>query len=111
MCGWPCRTRAHERFKEHHRCFEQCSLSPHTRFICRTQHLDACGSAPRLGATFGDQRVSARAGDGAVNLADQLHVVEQGVEGVEVGEAHHVGGAASCGLREAPKKDDSVCEL
>lgn len=53
--------------------------------------------------TFGDQRVSVRAGDGAVNLADQLHVVEQGVEGVEVGEAHHVGGAASCSLRGDPK--------
>ena len=30
------------------------------------------------------------AGEGAVNLADQLHVVKEGVEGVEVGEAHHV---------------------
>lgn len=60
---------------------------------------DGCGCARRLGATFGDQRVSVRAGHGAVNLADQLHVVEQGVEGVEVREAHHVGGAASGGLR------------
>lgn len=58
-----------------------------------------CGRAQRLRATFGDQRVSVRAGHGAVNLADQLHVVEQSVEGVEVGEAHHVGGAASGGLR------------
>lgn len=52
-----------------------------------------------LRATFGDQRVSVRARHRAVNLADQLHVVEQGVEGVEVGEAHHVGGAASGGLK------------
>lgn len=57
------------------------------------------GWAQRLRATFGDQRVSVRAGHGAVNLADQLHVVEQGVEGVEVREAHHVRGAASSGLR------------
>lgn len=51
------------------------------------------GDEPR--STFGNQRVSVRAGEGAVNLADHLHVVEEGVEGVEVGEAHHVGGAAS----------------
>lgn len=68
-----------------------------------TQHRHTRGSAPCLRATFGDQSVSVRAGDGAVNLADQLHVVEQGVEGVEVREAHHVGGAASCSLRGEPK--------
>lgn len=43
------------------------------------------------------------AGNGAVDLADQLHVVEEGVEGVEVGEAHHVGDAASCSLQDHPK--------
>lgn len=48
--------------------------------------------------TFGDERVPVGAGEHAVDLADQLHVVEQGVEGVEVREAHHVGGAASGGL-------------
>lgn len=48
--------------------------------------------------TFGDERVPVGAGKRAVNLADQLHVVEKGVEGVEVREAHHVGGAASGGL-------------
>lgn len=51
-----------------------------------------------LRCTFGNKRVSVCAGQGAVNLADQLHVVEEGVEGVKVGKAHHVGGAASCGL-------------
>lgn len=40
--------------------------------------------------TFGNKRVSVCASKGAVNLADQLHVVEEGVEGIEVGEAHHV---------------------
>lgn len=44
-----------------------------------------------------------RAGEGAVNLADQLHVVEEGVEGIEVWEAHHVGGAASCSLENDAK--------
>lgn len=34
--------------------------------------------------TFGDERVPVGAGKHAVNLADQLHVVEEGVEGVEV---------------------------
>lgn len=48
--------------------------------------------------TFGDKRVPVGAGEHAVNLADQLHVVEESVEGVEVREAHHVGGAASGGL-------------
>lgn len=67
---------------------------------CLIQHRHTRGWAPCLRATFGDQRVSVRAGDGAVNLADQLHVVEQGVEGVEVREAHHVGGAASCSLTQ-----------
>ncbi len=56
------------------------------------------GSAFRW-RTFGDERVSVSAGEGAVNLAHQLHVVEEGVEGIEVGEAHHVGGAASRSLK------------
>lgn len=60
--------------------------------------LTAVGGTPTP-PTFGDQHVSVRARHRAVNLADQLHVVEQGVEGVEVREAHHVGGAASGGLR------------
>lgn len=41
-----------------------------------------------------------RAGQGAVDLSDHLHVVEESIEGIEVGEAHHVGGAASCSLRK-----------
>lgn len=53
--------------------------------------------------TFGDERVSVRAGQGAVDLAHQLHVVEEGVEGIEVGEAHHVGGAASRSLETQPE--------
>lgn len=54
--------------------------------------------------TFGDERVPGGAGQGAVDLADQLHVVEEGVEGVEVGEAHHVGGAASRRLQNRGNK-------
>lgn len=54
--------------------------------------------------TFGHQRVLPRAGHGAVDLSDQLHVVQKGVEGVKVGEADHVGGAASCSLAK-DKKD------
>lgn len=42
------------------------------------------------------------ASEGAVNLADQLHVVEESVEGVKVREAHHVGDAASCSLQKHP---------
>lgn len=57
----------------------------------------------RLGRTFGNKCVSVCAGEGAVNLADQLHVVEEGVEGIEVGEAHHVGGTASCSLKRDPE--------
>lgn len=53
--------------------------------------------------TFGNKCVSVCAGDGAVNLAHQLHIVEEGVEGIEVGEAHHVGGAPSCSLDKYPK--------
>lgn len=34
--------------------------------------------------TFGHQRVLSRAGQCAVDLADQLHVVQEGVESVEV---------------------------
>lgn len=56
--------------------------------------------------TFGDQRVLARAGQCAVDLADQLHVVEEGVEGVEVGEADHVRGAAPCSL----ERETAACE-
>lgn len=43
-----------------------------------------------LRCTFGNKCVSVRASKGAVNLANQLHVVEECVEGIEVGEAHHV---------------------
>ena len=56
-----------------------------------------------LRCTFGHKCVFVSAGEGAVNLADQLHVVEEGVEGIEVGEAHHVGGTASCSLEKDPK--------
>lgn len=73
------------------------------QFVSAVQHQHVREAVRCLGATFGDQRVSVRAGHGAVNLANQLHVVEQGVEGVEVREAHHMGGAASCGLRGRPK--------
>ena len=62
-----------------------------------------CGAGGGGGCTFGQEYVSVRAGEGAVNLADKLHVVEEGVEGVEVGEAHHVGGAASCSLEKDPE--------
>lgn len=34
--------------------------------------------------TFGDESVLSRAGQCAVDLADQLHVVQEGVESVEV---------------------------
>lgn len=43
------------------------------------------------------------ASEGPVNLADKLHVVEEGVEGIEVGEAHHVGCAASSSLHKDPE--------
>lgn len=49
-----------------------------------------------------------RAGEGAVNLADQLHVVEESVEGIEVGEAHHVGGAATRSLESDARMQESV---
>lgn len=55
-----------------------------------------------LRSTFGNKRRFVCASKGAVNLADQLHVVEEGVEGIEVGEAHHVGGGASCSLEKDP---------
>lgn len=51
-----------------------------------------------LRSTFGNKCVSVGASEGAVNLAYKLHIVEERVEGIEVGEAHHVGGAASCSL-------------
>lgn len=50
--------------------------------------------------TFGDFYVSAVASQGAVDLSDQLHVVEQRVEAIEVGEADLMGCAATRGLGE-----------
>lgn len=38
----------------------------------------------RTEQTFGDKSVLSRAGQCAVDLADQLHVVQEGVESVEV---------------------------
>lgn len=53
--------------------------------------------------TFSDKCVPVSPSQGAVDLADNLHVVEESVEGIEVGEAHHVGGAPSCSLQEDTK--------
>lgn len=50
--------------------------------------------------TFGHERVLPRAGQCAVDLTQQLHVVQEGVEGVEVRETDHVRGAATCSLAE-----------
>lgn len=59
--------------------------------------------------TFGDQCVPVGAGQSAIDLTDQLHVVEEGIEGVEVGEAHHVRRAASCCLKNRGKQSQSFC--
>lgn len=48
--------------------------------------------------TFGDFQVSAMASQRAVDLSDQLHVVEQRVEAVEVREADLVRRTAPCDL-------------
>lgn len=50
--------------------------------------------------TFGDQCVLSCACQCAVDLADQLHVVQEGVESVEVREADQVRSAATCSLAE-----------
>lgn len=60
-------------------------------------------SRETLRGTFGDEGVSVRARHRAVDLANQLHVVEESIEGIEVGEADHVGGAPSCSLWKDPK--------
>ena len=41
-------------------------------------------------STFGDLSVFVCARQCAVDLANELHVVEQGGEGIEEGKAHHV---------------------
>lgn len=51
-----------------------------------------------LSPTFGDFHISAVASQGAVDLSDQLHVVEKRVEAVEVREADLVGCAATRNL-------------
>lgn len=50
--------------------------------------------------TFSHQCVLPCAGHCAVDLSDQLHVVQKGIEGVKIGEADHVRGAATCSLVE-----------
>lgn len=50
--------------------------------------------------TFGDESVLSRASQCAVDLTDQLHVVQEGVESVEVREADQVRSAATCSLAE-----------
>lgn len=49
--------------------------------------------------TFSDERILARPSESAVDFTDQFHVVQERVESIEVGEAHHVRGAATCCLR------------
>ncbi len=49
--------------------------------------------------TFSDEHVLARPSESAVDFTDQFHVVQERVESIEVREAHHVRGAATCCLR------------
>lgn len=51
-----------------------------------------------LDGTFGDFHVSAVASQGAVDLSDQLHVVEKRIEAIEVREADLVRSAATSNL-------------
>ena len=50
--------------------------------------------------TFGHERVLSRASQRAVDLTNHLHVVQKGVEGIEVRETDQVGSAAPCSLVE-----------
>lgn len=52
----------------------------------------------RTARTFSDKRILASSSESAVDFADQFHVVQERVEGIEVGEAHHVRGATPCCL-------------
>lgn len=58
--------------------------------------------------TFSHERVLPRASQCAVDLAYQLHVVQEGVEGIEVREADHVRGAAACSLAEERQRISST---
>lgn len=51
-----------------------------------------------LDGTFGDFHVSAVASQGAVDLSDQLHVVEKRIKAIEVREADLVRSAATSNL-------------
>lgn len=71
-------------------CDVNISAGKHRENPCKRNNL----------CTFGHERVLPRACQCAVDLTDQLHVVQEGVEGVEVREADHVRGAATCSLVE-----------
>lgn len=49
--------------------------------------------------TFSNKSIFARPSQSAVDFTDQFHVVQERVEGIEVGEAYHVRGAATGCLR------------
>lgn len=51
-------------------------------------------------STFSDESILASSSESAVDFTDQFHVVQERVEGIEVGEAHHVRGATPCCLGE-----------
>lgn len=54
--------------------------------------------------TFSHLRVLPCACHCAVDLTDHLHVVQEGIEGIEVGEADHVSSAAPCSLGKKTNK-------
>lgn len=52
----------------------------------------------RTTRTFSDKCILASSSESAVDFTDQFHVVQERVEGIKEGEAHHVRGAAPCCL-------------
>ena len=66
-----------------------------------TSNVSLCWSfcaSLSLTVTFGDFHIPAVASQGAVDLSDQLHVVEKRIEAIEVREADLVRSAATSNL-------------
>jgi len=76
----------------------------HTHFLPARVDMKLCVLFSVYPCTFGDLYISTVTSQGAVDLSNQLHVVEQRVEAVEVGEADLMRCAAPCNLGKKKKQ-------
>lgn len=86
-------------------CTSSILINAHALFSCLSNFCDALFF---LLCTFSDLHISTVACQGSVDLSNQLHVVEQRVEAIKIGEADLMRCAASCNLSKERESGDCI---